>query len=376
MVVSLLNGCHIIMATTTNNTETEQGKILGDWLKNWKDIIPTISSWLKLLALIVLVASTFIIIAMFITPRNSTYFSIYPITLVVLLVIVIIGLFIDRHDERVYTTRPEVTRTDNNNLKIEQMPVVNKGLSYEQNFSDTRLGFKLYSSQKPNWKKVIFLNYGELLLKVGLIEDEKEGKDLIERSLVSNAYAAMFSNSENIMFQFGENIVVEFLKESSTQAGEEYLARAKKYLKETENKDLTDEMMMQERKRLFLGNMSISKITFQVGLIVQVLEKKLAITSIEKPTLPNILKSCITESIEQLSSFENSLIALTKSKLLHVKVSGATGDFTIFRMYKLIDTKERIFLLQGQWSPESDSAIEVWDELKKMLDSFSVDDYA
>jgi len=113
---------------------------------------------------------------------------------------------------------------------------------------------------------------------------------------------------------------------------------------------------------------------FQVGLTIQVLEKKFAINSFEKPTLPNILRTIITatqEPIEQLSSSENSILVITKSKLLDIKINERKGDFTLFRTYKLIDTQDKIFILQIQWTPESDSAIEVWEELSKMLHSFS-----
>jgi len=58
--------------------------------------------------------------------------------------------------------------------------------------------------------------------------------------------------------------------------------------------------------------------------------------------------------------------------MLNVKVNNVKGNFSIYRSYKLIETKEKLILLQIQWSPESDSAIEIWNELRSMLDSFAI----
>ncbi len=360
------------------NTKTqskENQKLLGDWVKEWKNILPQISTWLKLLALIVLVAATFIIVAMTITPSANPYYSIYPVALLFLLLVIIIGIFIDRHYERVAETRPEVNITENNSLKIEQKPVAANDTANIQNFSDSRIGFKAYSSTKSGWKKPQFLSYKQLMMNVGIIENDDDGNALIKAILLAHPYGEMYSKSDNVVFQYGDNIKIDFLDKSSTQAIEEYLAKVQKYLKETENQELTNDETEEVRKKLFIGDSNISKLVFQVGLTVQVLEKKFAISSVAKPTLPNIFKSVIVatqEPIEQLSASENFILVITKVKLLDVNINGHEGDLTIYRTYKLLDSDDKIFILQIQWSPESDSAIEVWDELKKMIDSFTI----
>lgn len=60
-------------------------------------IIGAISDWLKLLALVVLIAEVAILAAMKLTPPEKSIHSYYPIFLLGFLVIVVLGIFFDRY---------------------------------------------------------------------------------------------------------------------------------------------------------------------------------------------------------------------------------------------------------------------------------------
>lgn len=153
------------------------------------------------------------------------------------------------------------------------------------------------------------------------------------------------------------------------------LKRLGNYLKDKGNELPTEEDKQDLRQKLFLGNLGIDKLNFSISLTIQIMLKSLSIDSMAKPNLPNLLKALIAstqEPIDQLSTFNDSIIWITRTKMLNVKVNNVKGNFSIYRSYKLIETKEKLILLQIQWSPESDSAIEIWNELRSMLDSFAV----
>jgi len=362
------------MATDNNISDGNQ-KVLTSWFKEWGTILPAVSSWLKLLALIVLVAATFVIVAMIITPNDNPNYAVYPYMLLGLLLVVILGVFVDRQNER-DSRKSEGTlrRTNDNKLVIEEKTSKNV-LEKNPNFVDSKLGFKIYYAMKDNWKKPEYLEYKELLIKLGVTTDGQDGDELINLILLTNPYGNMFVQSDNIIYQYGENLEIEFLADSTTQEIEDYLKRLENFLKDNEGQQLTEEDKQEQRQKLFLGDLGITKLYFPVSLSIQILQKELAVTSMSKPNLPNLLKSLIAitrEPIEQLSSFDNSIIWITRMKMLNVKVNGIKGNFTIYRTYKLIETKDKLLLLQIQWSPESDSAIEVWNELSGMLDSFAL----
>jgi hypothetical protein len=68
--------------------------------ENKKGIIDSISNWLKLLALVVLVAEAVMITAMSMTPDSSPLKNWYPVFMLLFLLVPVIGLFFDRQMER------------------------------------------------------------------------------------------------------------------------------------------------------------------------------------------------------------------------------------------------------------------------------------
>lgn len=77
-------------------------------------ILDSISDWIKLLALVVLVAEAILIVAMTQTPDTNEYKVLYPVMIVLLLVIIVIGIFFDRYTQRPTATEgsKEVTNFD------------------------------------------------------------------------------------------------------------------------------------------------------------------------------------------------------------------------------------------------------------------------
>lgn len=358
-----------------DNSEINK-RVFTNWLKEWKNILPQISNSIKLLGLIVLALSTLITFVFISTPSKDRNFAIYLYVLFGLLLVVIVGIFIDRQSERKAKKSNEKTfvLNEKNELEIQKNPIEVEKIS-SPNFFDSGCGFKVYHPEKSEWKKPERLTYKELLIKVGLAKNNEEANQMLEIARLSNPFSNLFMSSTNIMFQFGNDIEIEFINESTTQSIEDYLNKAKKYLKETEGKELSEEEIQSQRKELFNGDGSTSKIIFPINLNICVLQKKGAENSVKKLNLPNLLMATVGvtgESIEHLSASENSIICITRIKMLNVKVNGTAENFTIYRTYKFISSKEQIFILQIQWSPESDSAIEVWNELKKMQDSFTI----
>lgn len=64
-----------------------------------KGIISEISDWLKLLALVVLVAEAAILAAMKLTPTDKAIYGWYPVFMLLFLVVIVVGLFFDRHQQ-------------------------------------------------------------------------------------------------------------------------------------------------------------------------------------------------------------------------------------------------------------------------------------
>jgi len=354
----------------------ESQKTLSTWLSEWKNILPEVSSWLKLLALVVLVAATCIIIAMLITPTDNRNFSVYPYTLIGLLLVVIIGIFIDQKGQRT-TSRQEVEGTlaisNVNEIEIKRKtnPVVGKN----QNFTDSRLEFKVYSPEKEGWKKAQSLKWEEFLANIGYKLDNEKLDQLKQATVLNRPFGKMFIEAEIVSFQYGEAISIEFIDDSSTPEIEDYIVNYSDFLAHSGISPMPDENIKAMRKEIFQGTMDQAEFKFPISMNIHVLNKDSGLEKGIKPNLGNLLRSMLIFSydpIEQISSFQNSIIWITRSKMLNVKVNGSEENFTIYRTYKLIEAKNNFYILQIQWSPQADPEIEVWSELQAMLDSFEL----
>jgi len=217
------------MATNnTNENKINEGnqKVLTSWFQEWSKILPAISTWLILLGLIVLVAATFIIIAMLITPKDDRNFAIYPYALLGLLLIIIIRVFFDRKNERDTKKREGTLDITNENKVIITEKTSKNVLEKDQNFTDSRLGFKMYYPNQENWQKPQYLEYKNFIIKLGLISNDTQGDEFINTIKSNHPYGNMVVKSDNIIFQYGKDLEIEFLTDSTTQEIERLLKAA------------------------------------------------------------------------------------------------------------------------------------------------------
>ncbi|MBI3511453.1 MAG: hypothetical protein HY064_12380 [Bacteroidetes bacterium] len=335
----------------------------------------------KLIALGVLVFFLLFCVGMIITPTDKSYYCVYPIGMVVIIPISIIGILIDRAGERKLKAKElgSVRLTEDNRLTIAKMDISKKE-RLVQNFKEERNSFILYRPAERGWKKQQYMSYAEYMIKFGMATKENIAQ-LESQNKSQHQYSRMYWESQFIIFQFGDDVVLEFTDESTMKEVEYLLDKEKKnYLKE-EKREMTPDEIRQARVLLVRGESLELKLSFTIGAIVAVFDKKLIeYVNDESKILPNFMKfvmSITIEPIDELRSFhnENSIIMITRATFIKVNVNGLLQDFNIYRAYKFIETDERIYMLQIQWSPESHYAIEVWEELRKVLDSFEIIDH-
>ncbi len=357
------------MPDTTNTNEGHQ-KLLGNWLKEWAGIISAVSNTTKLLGLVVLVAATAIVIAMVMTPAGDRNFSIYLYVLLGLLLLTIAGIFIDRQAERKAGGQRETTvvLTDEKKLEIEErrrnMPPVPP-----PNFTDNRAGFSIYHPEQAGWAKPGFLSYKEYLILVGVAANEGEADQVLQRLGALFQFGNMLAHSGNVVFQYGKPIKVEVEEHSTTADIESALDRLRKYW-ESNGQAFDEQTIQEQRQAMVSGGLNGIALNFMTSLHVQVYQKTDATPAISLPDLFMALSNSSKEPISQLTASNDSIVWVCRMRLINARVDGASSNFTVYRVYKLIERTDRFFMLQVQWSPESDSAIEVWEELKKMADSF------
>jgi hypothetical protein len=338
-----------------------------------KSILGAVSDWLKLLALIVLVAEAVILIAMQITPSDSPIYPWYPVFMLLFLVVIVVGVFVDRSGERKTVTLGSGDQTLTVNPRLEKIEGIQNLPSADQLHADTRLKFSVAKPPGKKDLKVEYLDLGTFMLRLGVIPEEKLQEAL--RGIALQSFGSMRVHSTNILIPFGQVHALQFEEDSSTRQIEKYLGRYSEFYEKETGKPMNDDALSNMRQRLMLGDAEIVRINYQNGFTIHIFEKKHTLDTYLPPNLPNIFsffQTVINEPIDELVASADAILWSTSNYFKKILVDQEQKDFTIFRKYQLIDNDEFIYMIQLQWSPQTPDAVNTWENLKYMMENFKI----
>ncbi|MBD8489933.1 hypothetical protein IFO69_14345 [Echinicola sp. CAU 1574] len=338
-------------------------------------ILSEISDWLKLLGLVVLVGEAIIILAMNLTPKDHPMSSWYPVFMLIFLVIIVIGVFIDRYHQRNSDTTKEEIKFGSKVIDIDthKPPTAPAPENTELNFVDNKLGFSLKRPQLKNWKDPLYLSNKEYLLKLGAIQEEQW--PTIEANSSLMPFGNMLIQSETVMFEYGEPLEINFTDASTTDMIEKYIIRLSEFQKANDGNPLTEEEQQKLRYDLFYGQLQVQNMMFSNSFIIQVMDKKKSLDTLFEPNLPNLYNSIqktLGEGLDQLVSGKDSILWSSTNSIKNIAISGETQHISIYRMNRLFENEKHFYQLQIQWSPQSKAAISIWEELKEMFETFKL----
>lgn len=342
--------------------------------KQWSTILNSISDWLKLLGLIVLISEAVIIIAMVQTPKDSPLYIWYPIVMICFLIIIVIGLFWDRHNERMKPQKVFLGEDDrqlniNENLKLTSESLGKK----DKYFIDSLLGFSIKKPSGNGWKNPNKVSLHEYAAKTGIINEGSSAEEFYDFIRMSGSLSELIINQEIILFEHGETIKFVFTDNSSTDSAEESVRQFIKKM-EKDKIEINDQDIIDYR-RTINETKNINNINFSNSLSVSVFNKELGHNSPIEPNISNFFRQIYLgskEPLEQLIADHESITWITKNKLLSVKVNDVEQNVSIYRTYRVISDVDKVFLLQIQWTPISNSSVEIWEQMKDMFESFKI----
>jgi hypothetical protein len=332
-------------------------------------IIDAVTDWRKLISLVALILESCLGYAMFKTPPENPNFFWYPVMMFVLVVIVVLVLIFDRYSER--NTSTHILEIEGREVKINRMnpdAVANEEHT-EGAFSDSHLGIKFTMPKMEGWGKPEYLTYEALMKVFGIFK----GNEFEEMKKTSGfvPFTEMFANSTTVLSQYGKPMVVELTDFSSNNASEYAIKNYAGLLQRA----LTEVEMKQIRHSIVKGEANLDKLTFINGFLIQVLEKNDKYNEVATPYLPNLhayLLANTQEHLTELIAGPDSISIVSKNELKNVKVENVEQEIIIYRMNRYLESSSKLYQVQVQWSPQSNSAIQVWDELKRMFESFQV----
>ncbi|EPR67262.1 hypothetical protein [Cyclobacterium qasimii] len=340
--------------------------------ENRGSIIDSISTWIKLLALIVLVAEAIILFAMTKTPVESPIYHWYPFVMILFLVVIIAAVFVDRFYDRssgkivveMEDKKVSVDPTKNKTNKIEEEPT---------KYTNSLLGYSFDNLDGNGWGKPQEITYKEYVKQIYLLD---EINDEYFQSLVSasNPFGSLLFQANILKVQHETSIEIKMDELTSSESIEHTISKIIE-LKSLEGIQLNDEEVIGLRKQLNQTD-QINAIGFEVSFTVMTFNKKDLDNNAVPLGLPNLFMTLSIgskEPIESLTSTKDMILWTTKNKLKNVIIDGERiNSFSIHRLYQLVQNEDCIYLCQAQWTPNLESAVFSWDELQKAFESFKI----
>jgi len=340
-------------------------------------VIAAVSDWLKLLALVVLVTEGVIIIAMRMTPESNPLARWYPLFMLLFLVVVVVGVFVDRYLQTKLTRPSELTLSLGDKkvtVETSQMttaPEEIKKYEIQTMYVDSQNGFMFPRPKLPLGSGPQYLNAGESLVKVGLLPN-LDTWNVIKEAAALHPLGKMLVETKQVLFAYGDVIECQLTDETSTKVVDNLLKEVLN-IAEKEREQLDDEFIRGLRKQLIQGSLTPERFKIQNSFVVSILDKNLAKGAPVKPNLGNVFLTqakIIGSNVDRIVANDDSIMWGFSETLTNILVNGQLRELTIYSLNRLVESKDHLFQLTISFSPQSEDSLGVWDELKDMFNSF------
>lgn len=347
------------------------------------NILAAVSDWLKLLALTVLVAESVILIAMQITPQSNPIAPWYPLFMLIFLIVVVVGVFVDRRSLR---KAPEELTLGGGEHKISvdtsKLTIPSKELAQARKvdldamFIDSQRGFMFNRPKLPLWSDPQYLGFGGMAARFGL--GSKEEWEKMKKFLSVNPLLQMLGEASCLLLTCGEPIDVRLTDETSNTIVDNAVKNIVS-LAEKEGKPADKESIRNLRRSLVRGYSSqtgpLEQMKLQNHFMVAVLDKSLAFNSPIEPNLGTFFltyTSSVGPYVENLVANEKSILWGFSTFLTNVLIDGELRELRTYQRNLLTESDRSMFLVTIWFSPQTSSSLDIWPELQDMVASFKV----
>ena len=347
--------------------------------KSRTGILGAISDWLKLLALIVLVAEAVIFAAMKMTPKTHSIYDWYPIFLLVFLIPVVVGIFLDRYWQIKQTEKIQTLNLEEKSLSVDTSNMTMPSERLQKNITDMYVdspkGYLFSRPKLQGWSDPVESNSMAEALKAGLLSDIPDGEDPIKFASIM-PMGEMFAKSQLVSFKYGEPVLCQLTEDTSTKAADSIIHKMKTLWEKEGEPPPSNEWIKEFRKGMVRSGVGFKipeNFSLQNTFSVTILDKALSQESPITPNLGNVflLNSKFTnEFVDKIEANESSILWGSRSLATNILVNNELKELIVYRLTRLLETNKNFYSLSIVFSPQTNAPIEIWDEMKEMFNSF------
>ncbi len=240
--------------------------------------------------------------------------------------------------------------------------------------------FKFNCKEVSAWTVQNNLRLHEHLAQVGLGVGGSDGFDYREweNTLSLTQFGRMQCHADILLLQQGDDHELDIDYLFSTEAVEDAIRRIQKLANELEDVSELEEGWAEgiraKFKQEFHDNVKDGKVRFKNYFMVATYNKLYEEGAVIQPDIHKFFQRLIKDyqpQIEKIESTQDSIVFVSKENL-YLQDTGDVRPFTIYRIAKLLEKDENLYLVEIQWSPNFGSSVDTWKELKYMFDSFTL----
>lgn len=189
-------------------------------------------------------------------------------------------------------------------------------------------------------------------------------------SLALHPLGKMILHQKVLRITSGKPINIKTTDQTTNQLFDSILAKMKKDAS-SKGTVLSAKIVTNIRKQI----LGFNSINFSNEFTVSVFDKANAAGVPVKLSLPNFFMTMGAQvglMTDRLVANKDSILLGMSINLKQVTIDGRDTDVRIDRWMLFTETTQRFYLVEIAFSPETEDSIEVWKELRQMIDSFRV----
>jgi len=187
----------------------------------------------------------------------------------------------------------------------------------------------------------------------------------LNKTMLTSSFGMMLQMSSSTIFEYGEPINIQISPEFRTPLTGILPAQSQKV-----PDSLRDTLLIQDVKAPKYVDLS-----FVNYLNITVLDKSKVPLDEEKMSLANyFLKNMInlSSNAEKIIANENMMLFTSSLDFENARFGDLTRDFRIHRWVRMIEEPTMLFIIEMTYCPDTDENMEIWNDQKRMFESFGL----
>jgi hypothetical protein len=240
-------------------------------------------------------------------------------------------------------------------------------LDPDRYFVDSMHGFSFEQPNRQRWSKPKLLVGLDAILKAKNMLLTSEMSEAMAAGLAMHPMGEMLNDVEVLRIISGDSIRVEITDQTSNELIDAIIEKIQK----AEGTTLSESDLATARRQAI----GFERISFSNEFTVSVYDKAKLKNVPINPSLPNFfmtLASAMGLAFDHLVADENSILAGISLTLHQVRLNDQLSDLRIDRWMLVTENAEKYYLVEIAYSPQTTGSIQVWEELRALMDSFHV----